>query len=57
MDLAKLVGGSALTLPCIISNNRLGIQTQTLINTRANSFIFIDLELAKKAAYFLDTPI
>jgi hypothetical protein len=57
VDLAKLVGGSALTLPCIISNNRLGIQTQTLINTRANSFIFIDLELAKKAAYFLDTPI
>ncbi len=57
MDLAKLVGGSALTLPYIISNNRLSIQTQTLINTRANSFIFINLELVKKATHFLDTPI
>jgi hypothetical protein len=28
-----------------------------LINTRANSFIFIDPELAKKAAHFLDIPI
>ncbi len=57
MDLTKLVGGIALTLPYIISNNRLGIQTQTLINTRANSFIFIDPELAKKATHFLNTPI
>jgi hypothetical protein len=57
VDLTKLVRGIALTLPYIISNNRLGIQTQTLINTRANSFIFIDSKLAKKAAYFLDTPI
>jgi predicted aspartyl protease len=57
VDLAKLVRGSALTLPYTISNNGLSIQTQTLINTGANGFIFIDLELAKKAAYFLDTPI
>jgi hypothetical protein len=57
VDLAKLVRGSALTLPYIISNNRLSIQTQTLINTRANSFIFINLELVKKATHFLDTPI
>jgi hypothetical protein len=28
-----------------------------LINTRANGFIFIDPELAKKAAHFLNTPI
>jgi hypothetical protein len=57
VDLTKLVGGIALTLPYTISNNRLRIQTQTLINTRANSFIFIDPKLAKKAAHFLNTPI
>jgi predicted aspartyl protease len=57
VDLTKLVGGIALTLPCIISNNRLRIQTQTLIDTGANGFIFINPELAKKAAYFFDIPI
>jgi hypothetical protein len=57
VDLTKLVGGIALTLPCTISNNGLGIQTQTLINTRANSFIFINSKLAKKATHFLDIPI
>jgi hypothetical protein len=57
VDLTKLVGGIAFTLPCIISNNRLGIQTQILINTRANSFIFINPELAKKATHFLNIPI
>jgi hypothetical protein len=57
VDLTKLVGGIALTLPYIISNNRLRIQTQTLINTRANGFIFIDSKLVKKATHFLNTPI
>ncbi len=57
MDLTKLVRGIALTLPYIISNNRLRIQTQTLINTRANSFIFINPKLVKKTTYFLDIPI
>jgi predicted aspartyl protease len=57
VDLTKLVRDITLTLPCTISNNRLGIQTQTLIDTGANSFIFINPKLAKKAAYFLDTPI
>jgi hypothetical protein len=42
---------------CIISKNRLKIKTYTLINTRANSYIFINYRLAKKASQFLDVLI
>jgi hypothetical protein len=44
-------------MPCIISKNRLKIKTYTLINTRANGYIFIDYKLAKKANQFLDILI
>jgi hypothetical protein len=44
-------------MPCIISKNRLRIKTRTLINIRANSYIFIDYKLAEKASQFLDIPI
>jgi hypothetical protein len=41
----------------IISKNKLGIKTHTLINTRANDYIFIDHKLAEKASQFLDILI
>jgi hypothetical protein len=44
-------------MSCIISKNRLRIKTYTLINTKANSYIFINCKLAKKASQFLDIPI
>jgi hypothetical protein len=34
----------------IISKNRLRIKTYTLINTKANDYIFINYKLAKKAS-------
>jgi hypothetical protein len=37
-------------MPYIISKNRLRIKTHTLINTKANSYIFIDYKLAEKAS-------
>jgi hypothetical protein len=42
---------------CIISKNKLGIKIRTLINTKANGYIFIDYKLAKKASQFLDILI
>jgi hypothetical protein len=39
---------------CIISKNGLRIKTYILINTKANSYIFIDYKLAKKTSQFLD---
>jgi predicted aspartyl protease len=44
-------------MPCTISKNRLRIKTRTLIDTRANGYIFIDRRLAEKASQFLDVPI
>jgi hypothetical protein len=41
----------------IISKNRLRIKTRTLINTKANSYIFIDYKLIKKASQFLNILI
>jgi hypothetical protein len=56
-DLSQLVEGLSLTMPCIISKNRLKIKTRTLINIRANGYIFINRKLAKKASQFLDVLI
>ena len=42
---------------CTISNNRLGIKTRILINTRVNGFVFIDQQLARKASQYLDSLI
>jgi hypothetical protein len=44
-------------MPCIISKNKLRIKTRTLINTEANSYIFINYRLAKKTSQFLDILI
>jgi hypothetical protein len=44
-------------MSCIISKNRLKIKTCTLINTRANDYIFIDYRLAEKASQFLNILI
>ena len=57
LDLSQLVGGEALTMPCTISNNGLGIKTRILIDTGANGFVFIDQQLARKASQYLDSPI
>ena len=57
MDLSKLVGGEALTLPCTINKNGLGIKTHVLIDTGANGFIFIDSELANLAIQHLGAEL
>jgi hypothetical protein len=44
-------------MPCTINKNRFRIKTRTLINTKANNYIFIDRKLAKKTSQFLDIPI
>jgi hypothetical protein len=41
----------------IINKNRLKIKTCTLVNTRANGYIFINRKLAKKTSQFLNILI
>jgi hypothetical protein len=42
---------------CIISKNGLRIKTRTLINIKANDYIFINYKLAEKASQFLNILI
>jgi hypothetical protein len=44
-------------MPCIISKKKLEIKTCTLINTKANGYIFINYKLTKKTSQFLNILI
>ena len=46
INLTYLIGGDILIIPYTISINRLGIKSFSLINTRANSYAFINIKLA-----------
>jgi len=50
-----LLRGDSFTFLYIISSNRLGIKTRTLINIRANGYAFINTEFAALATRFLNT--
>jgi hypothetical protein len=50
-----LLKGDSFTFPYIISSNRLGIKTRTLINTRANKYAFINTEFVALTTRFLNT--
>jgi hypothetical protein len=45
INLTRLIGGNILIIPYIISINKLGIKSFSLINTRANSYTFINIKL------------
>jgi hypothetical protein len=46
IDLTWLIGRDILIMPYTISINGLGIKSFSLINTRANSYAFINTKLA-----------
>jgi hypothetical protein len=46
INLTYLIEGNAFIIPYTISINKLGIKSSFLINTRANSYIFINIKLA-----------
>jgi hypothetical protein len=46
INLTCLIGRDAFIMPYIISINRLEIKFSFLINTRANSYAFINIKLA-----------
>ena len=45
INLTYLIGGNTFIISYIISINRLGIKFSFPINTRANSYIFINIKL------------
>jgi hypothetical protein len=48
-----LLGGTAFTIACTVSNNGLGIRTSSLVDTRANGHTFIDTKFVKTVEHFL----
>ena len=45
INLTYLIGGNTFIIPYIISINKLGIKFSSLINTRTNSYAFINIKL------------
>jgi hypothetical protein len=45
INLTRLIGGNTLIISYIISINKLEIKSSSLINTRANSYTFINIKL------------
>jgi hypothetical protein len=45
INLTCLIRGNALIIPYTININKLGIKSFSLINTRANSYAFINIKL------------
>jgi hypothetical protein len=43
IDLSLLIAGNSLTLACIFHKNRIAIQARALSNTRASSYVFLDI--------------
>jgi transposase InsO family protein/predicted aspartyl protease len=56
VDLSQLLGGTAFTLSCTVSNNGLGIKTSTLIDTGANGHTFIDKKFVRTVERYLGVP-
>ena len=48
------MGGKHFTVLYIVSQNRYGVNTAALINTRANGFAFINTAYANDVAKFLN---
>lgn len=55
LDLSKLIGGKAFTVPSKIAFNGYSISTNSLADSGANGSIFIDTRLAIDAAKFFGT--
>jgi hypothetical protein len=52
-----LVGRKYFTIPCILVYNRYRVQTSVLVDSRANSLVFIDNRFATDLVKFLGAEI
>jgi hypothetical protein len=48
VDLSRLIGGNAFTLPCTVNKNGYGIKSSSLIDTGTNGYAFIDSRFIEK---------
>jgi hypothetical protein len=52
LDLTKLIGGEYITISCTLVKNGLFFPTKALIDSGANSFVFIDITFLKHLSPF-----
>ena len=52
--MSQLIGGKHFIVPCTILHNRYRIDLDTLVDTRANGFAFIDTTCAIDTTKFLN---
>jgi hypothetical protein len=52
LDLTKLMGGEYITMFCTLTKNGLSFPTKALIDSGANSFVFIDATFLKHLSPF-----
>jgi hypothetical protein len=52
LDLTKLMGGEYITTFCTLAKNGLSFPTKALIDSEANSFVFIDTTFLKHLSPF-----
>jgi hypothetical protein len=52
LDLTKLIGGEYMIIFCTLAKNRLSFPTKALIDSEANSFVFIDTTFLKYLSPF-----
>jgi hypothetical protein len=57
INLTRLIEGNTLIISYTISINRLGIKSFSLINTRANSYTFINIKLIQLIEQFLGVEL
>ena len=57
LNLSKVLRGDPLTYPYTISQNRISIKNQALIDTRANRFVFINSLVTSKISRYLSVLI
>ena len=55
--MTKLIGGPSLVIYIAIALNRIAVKLETLLNSRVNAYIVINIQLAKDVTYRLKVPI
>jgi hypothetical protein len=53
INLSLLIASNSLTLAYIFHKNRVVVQTRALSNTRANSYVFLDIRFASNLCRIL----
>ena len=55
--MTKLISSPSLVINIVIALNRIAVKLETLLNSRANMYVVINIQLAKDVTHRLSVPI